>query len=102
MSSIGNTYQISIGNKMEDSMGKFNQLLDWLRNKSVVSPEELAKRKARQDAIARYNADSLKHAQYVVQNINAPAPVLQNYLDDPNYVWDFKPPTPKPPNPRPI
>ena len=82
-------------------MGKFNELLNWLRRKTV-SPEEAAKRKIRQDAIVRYNADSLRRAQYVVQNINAPALVFQKYLDDPNYVWDFKPPVPKPPNPRPI
>ena len=76
-------------------------LLDWLRGKSKITPEEQAKRNARQAAIARYNVDSKKHAQYTVALINVPAPLLQNYLDDPNYVWDPVLP-PKPNKPRPI
>jgi len=83
-------------------MSMVNDLLQRLRDKVKISLEEAAKRKARQNALNRYFADSKKHAEYVVANINAPAPVLQKYLDDPNYVWDFQPPAPVPPKPRPI
>jgi hypothetical protein len=85
-------------------MGTFNDLLDRLRGKVKITPEEAAKRKARQDAINRYSVDSRKHVQYLMASlgtgVNIPAPVFQNYLDDPNYVWDFTPPNP--PRPRPI
>ena len=80
------------------------EMLDWLRGKPKITPEEKAKQAARQAAIVRYNADSKKHAQLLTALINVPAPILQNYLNDPNYVWDpVLPPTPPKPNkPRPI
>lgn len=77
------------------------ELLDWLRGKRKPTPEEMAKRLARQKAIERYAVDSRRHAQLVTQLVNAPAPVLQNYLDDPNYIWNPSV-TPVPPKPRPI
>lgn len=83
-------------------MGMVNDLLQRLRDKVKISLEEAAKRKARQDALNRYFIDVKKHAEYSVALINSPMPVLQRYLDDPNYVWDFKPPAPVPPKPRPI
>lgn len=76
-------------------------LLDWLRGKSKITPEEQAKRNARQAAIARYNVASKKHAQYTVALINVPSPKLQDFLNDPDYVWDPEVP-PKPNKPRPI
>ena len=76
-------------------------LLDWLRNKVKITPEEQAKRDARQAAIARYNVASKKHAQYAVALIRVPAPKLQDFLDDPNYVWDPVVPS-QPDKPRPI
>lgn len=85
-------------------MGMFNDLLNRLRNKEKITPEEAAKRKIRQDAINRYSVDSKKYVQYLMASIGSgvrvTAPVLQSYLDDPNYVWEA--PTPKPPRPRPI
>ena len=77
------------------------ELLDWLRGKQKPTAEEMAKRLARQAAIERYNVDSRRHAQLVTQLVNAPAPVLQNYLDDPNYIWNPSV-IPVPPKPRPI
>jgi hypothetical protein len=77
------------------------ELLDWLRGKPKPTPEELAQRAARQAAIERYAADSKKHAEMVTKLINVPAPVLQNYLDDPNYRWNPSV-IPVPPKPRPI
>ena len=77
------------------------ELLDYLRNKIKPTSEELARRKARQDAISRYNLDSKRHAQLLVQGVNVPPPVLQNYIDDPIYQWlPISPPSP--PKPRPI
>lgn len=83
-------------------MSMVNDLLQRLRDKVKISLEEAAKRKARQDALNRYFIDVKKHSEYTVALINSPMPVLQRYLDDPNYVWDFKPPAPVPPKPRPI
>jgi hypothetical protein len=77
------------------------ELLDWLRGKPKPTPEELAQRAARQNAIQRYASDSRRHAQLVTQLVSAHAPVLQNYLDDPNYKWNPSA-IPVPPNPRPI
>jgi hypothetical protein len=77
------------------------ELLDWLRGKPKITPEELAKRAARQKAIERYAIDSRKHAQLVTQLVNVPPPVFQHYLDDPNYVWNPSV-IPVPPKPRPI
>jgi len=77
------------------------ELLDWLRGRPKITPEEQAKRLARQKAIERYSVDSRKHAQLVTQLVNVPPPVLQNYLDDPNYVWNPSV-IPVPPKPRPI
>ena len=80
------------------------EMIDWLKNRIRLTPEERAKQAARQAAIIRYSADSKKHTQYVLAHIWVQAPILQNYLDDPNYVWDpVLPPTPPGPNrPRPI
>ena len=80
------------------------EMLDWLRGKPKITPEEKAQRAARQAAIVRYSADCKKHAQLLTARINVPAPILQNYLDNPNYVWNpVLPPTPPGPNkPRPI
>lgn len=87
-------------------MSMFNDLLDRLRNKEKITPEEAAKRKARQDAIMRYSADSKLYVQYITGRIHkispgnlAKAPVFQDYLNDPKYVWPIVEP---PPNPRPI
>jgi hypothetical protein len=77
------------------------ELLDWLRGKPKITPEELAKRLARQKAIERYSVDSRKHAQLVTQLFNVPPPLFKNYLDDPNYVWNPSV-IPVPPKPRPI
>lgn len=77
------------------------ELLDWLRGRPKITPEELAKRLARQKAIERYSVDSRKHAQLVTQLVNVPPPVFQHYLDDPNYVWNPSV-IPVPPKPRPI
>ena len=77
------------------------ELLDWLRGKPKITSEELAKRAARQNAIERYNLDSKRHAQLVTQLVNVPPPVLQSYIDDPNYVWNPSV-IPVPPKPRPI
>ena len=77
------------------------ELLDWLIGKQKPSLEELARQAARQAAIERYAADSKRHAQLLTQLINTPAPVLQNYLDDPNYRWNPSV-IPVPPKPRPI
>ena len=76
------------------------ELLDWLRGKPKPTPEELAKRTARQAAIERYSVDCKRHAQLLTQGTRTPAPVLQNYLDDPNYKWvPITPPKPTPPRP---
>ena len=77
------------------------ELLDWLRGKPKVTPEELAKRAARQNAIERYNADSKKHAQLLTQGTRTPTPQFQDYLDDPDYKWNPSV-IPVPPKPRPI
>jgi hypothetical protein len=77
------------------------ELLDWLRGKPKVTPEELAKRAARQKAIERYNADSKKHAQLLTQGTRTPTPQFQDYLDDPDYKWNPSV-IPVPPKPRPI
>jgi hypothetical protein len=77
------------------------EFLAWMMGRQKPTPEEMAKRLARQNAIQRYNVDSRRHAQLVTQLINAPAPVLQNYLDDPNYIWNPSV-IPVPPKPRPI
>jgi len=77
------------------------ELLDWFMRRQKPSLEEMAKRLARQKAIERYSVDSRKHAQLVTQLVNVPAPVFQNYLDDPNYVWNPSV-IPVPPKPRPI
>jgi hypothetical protein len=77
------------------------ELLDWLRGKPKITPEEQAKRLARQKAIERYSVDSRRHAQLVTQLVNVPPPVFQNYLDDPNYTWNPSV-IPVPPKPRPI
>jgi len=77
------------------------ELLDWFMRRQKPSLEEMAKRLARQKAIERYSVDSRRHAQLVTQLVNVPAPVLQNYLDDPNYVWNPSV-IPVPPKPRPI
>ena len=77
------------------------ELLDWLRGKPKITPEEQAKRLARQKAIERYSVDSRRHAQLVTQLVNVPPPVFQHYLDDPNYVWNPSV-IPVPPKPRPI
>jgi hypothetical protein len=77
------------------------ELLDWFMRRQKPSLEEMAKRLARQNAIERYNLDSKRHAQLVTQLVNAPAPVFQNYLDDPNYTWNPSV-IPVPPKPRPI
>jgi hypothetical protein len=77
------------------------EFLNWMIGRQKPTLEEIAKRLARQKAIERYNADSRRHAQLVTQLINAPAPVLQNYLDDPNYIWNPSV-IPVPPKPRPI
>jgi hypothetical protein len=77
------------------------EFLAWMMGRQKPTLEEMAKRLARQKAIERYNADSRKHAQLVTQLINAPAPVFQNYLDDPNYIWNPSV-IPVPPKPRPI
>jgi hypothetical protein len=77
------------------------ELLDWFMRRQKPSLEEMAKRLARQKAIERYNVDSRRHAQLVTQLVNVPAPVFQNYLDDPNYVWNPSV-IPVPPKPRPI
>jgi len=77
------------------------ELLDWLRGKPKVTPEELAKRAARQAAIERYNADSKKHAQLLTQGTRTPTPQFQDYLDDPDYKWNPSV-IPVPPKPRPI
>jgi hypothetical protein len=77
------------------------EFLDWMIGRQKPSLEEMAKRAARQKAIERYAIDSRRHAQLVTQLVNAPAPVFQNYLDDPNYVWNPSV-IPVPPKPRPI
>ncbi len=77
------------------------ELLDWFMRRQKPSLEEMAKRLARQKAIERYSVDSRRHAQLVTQLVNVPAPVFQNYLDDPNYVWNPSV-IPVPPKPRPI
>jgi len=77
------------------------ELLDWLRGKPKITPEEQAQRAARQKAIERYSVDSRRHAQLVTQLVNVPPPVFQHYLDDPNYVWNPSV-IPVPPKPRPI
>jgi len=77
------------------------EFLDWMIGRQKPSPEEMAKRAARQNAIERYNLDSKRHAQLITQLVNAPAPVFQNYLDDPNYKWNPSV-IPVPPKPRPI
>jgi exopolysaccharide biosynthesis predicted pyruvyltransferase EpsI len=77
------------------------ELLDWFMRRQKPSLEEMAKRLARQKAIERYAVDSRKHAQLVTQLVNVPRPVFQNYLDDPNYVWNPSV-IPVPPKPRPI
>jgi hypothetical protein len=77
------------------------ELLDWFMRRQQPSLEEMAKRLARQKAIERYAVDSRKHAQLVTQLVNVPAPVFQNYLDDPNYTWNPSV-IPVPPKPRPI
>jgi hypothetical protein len=77
------------------------ELLDWFMRRQKPSLEEMAKRLARQKAIERYAVDSRKHAQLVTQLVNVPPPVFQNYLDDPNYVWNPSV-IPVPPKPRPI
>ena len=77
------------------------ELLDWFMRRQKPSLEEMAKRAARQNAIERYNLDSKRHAQLITQLVNAPAPVFQNYLDDPNYTWNPSV-IPVPPKPRPI
>jgi exopolysaccharide biosynthesis predicted pyruvyltransferase EpsI len=77
------------------------ELLDWFMRRQKPSLEEMAKRLARQKAIERYSVDSRRHAQLVTQLVNVPAPVLQNYLDDPNYTWNSSV-IPVPPKPRPI
>ena len=77
------------------------EFLAWMMGRQKPTLEEMAKRLARLKAIERYNVDSRRHAQLVTQLINAPAPVLQNYLDDPNYVWNPSV-IPVPPKPRPI
>ena len=77
------------------------ELLDWFMKRQKPSLEEMAKRAARQKAIERYSVDSRRHAQLVTQLVNAPAPVFQNYLDDPNYTWNPSV-IPVPPKPRPI
>ena len=77
------------------------ELLDWFMRRQKPSLEEMAKRLARQKAIERYSVDSRKHAQLVTQLVNVPAPVFQNYLDDPNYTWNPSV-IPVPPKPRPI
>ena len=77
------------------------ELLDWFMRRQKPSLEEMAKRAARQNAIERYNLDSKRHAQLITQLVNVPAPVFQNYLDDPNYTWNPLV-IPVPPKPRPI
>jgi hypothetical protein len=77
------------------------EFLNWMIGRQKPTPEEMAKRAARQKAIERYAIDSRRHAQLVTQLVNAPAPVFQNYLDDPNYVWNPSV-IPVPPKPRPI
>jgi hypothetical protein len=77
------------------------ELLDWFMRRQKPSLEEMAKRLARQKAIERYSVDSRRHAQLVTQLVNAPPPVFQNYLDDPNYTWNPSV-IPVPPKPRPI
>jgi hypothetical protein len=77
------------------------ELLDWFMRRQKPSLEEMAKRLARQKAIERYSVDSRRHAQLVTQLVNVPAPVFQNYLDDPNYTWNPSV-IPVPPKPRPI
>ena len=77
------------------------EFLAWMMGRQRPTAEEMAKRLARQAAIERYNVDSRRHAQLVTQLINAPAPVFQNYLDDPNYIWNPSV-IPVPPKPRPI
>lgn len=77
------------------------ELLDWFMRRQKPSLEEMAKRLARQKAIERYAVDSRRHAQLVTQLVNVPAPVFQNYLDDPNYTWNPSV-IPVPPKPRPI
>jgi len=76
------------------------EFLDWMRGRQKPTLEEMAKRAARQNAIERYNLDSKRHAQLITQLVNVPAPVFQNYLDDPNYVWN--PSVIPVPKPRPI
>ena len=76
------------------------ELLDWLRRKPKPTPEELAKQAARQSAIERCAADSKRYADLMKQGYRGPSPVLQNYLDDPNYKWvPITPPKPTPPRP---
>ena len=77
------------------------EFLAWMIGRQKPTLEEIAKRLARQNAIERYNVDSRRHAQLVTQLINAPAPVFQNYLDDPDYKWNPSV-IPVPPKPRPI
>jgi hypothetical protein len=77
------------------------ELLDWFMRRQKPSLEEMAKRLARQKAIERYAVDSRRHAQLVTQLVNVPAPVFQNYLDDPDYTWNPSV-IPVPPKPRPI
>jgi hypothetical protein len=77
------------------------EFLNWMIGRQKPTPEEMAKRLARQKAIERYSVDSRRHAQLVTQLVSAHAPVLQNYLDDPNYKWNPSA-IPVPPNPRPI
>ena len=77
------------------------EFLDWMIGRQKPTLEEMAKRAARQNAIERYNLDSKRHAQLATQLVNAPAPVFQNYLDDPNYSWNPSV-IPVPPKPRSI
>jgi len=77
------------------------EFLDWMIGRQKPTLEEMAKRAARQNAIERYNLDSKRHAQLITQLVNAPAPVFQNYLDDPNYTWNPSV-IPVPPKSRPI
>jgi hypothetical protein len=77
------------------------EFLNWMIGRQKPTLEEMAKRAARQKAIERYSVDSRRHAQLVTQLVNVPAPVFQNYLDDPNYTWNPSV-IPVPPKPRPI
>ena len=77
------------------------EFLAWMIGRQRPTPEEMAKRLARQKAIERYNADSKKHAQLLTQGTRTPTPQFQDYLDDPDYKWNPSV-IPVPPKPRPI